>query len=277
MGKVKSINTQLITSLAHGNFIPIIAPTGLGDNGETYNINADIVAGEIAAALKAEKLLLLTDVPGVLSKKKELIHTMTNDEALNLIEDGTIEGGMFPKVKCCLKALNGGVQKAHIVDGRLKHADFWRCSPTRASEQKSFFKILQTGQTMNEQEVIAQATGNIMNTYRRFPIVLTKGSGARVWDINGKEYLDLVAGIAVCNLGHSHPQVIAAVKEQLDKLTHVSNLYYTQPQTELAELLIRHSFADKVFFCNSGARPTKRPSNWRASTPMKIWVRINSN
>jgi len=106
---------------------------------------------------------------------------------------------------------------------------------------------------MNEQEVIAQATGNIMNTYRRFPIVLTKGSGARVWDINGKEYLDLVAGIAVCNLGHSHPQVIAAVKEQLDKLTHVSNLYYTQPQTELAELLIRHSFADKVFFCNSGA------------------------
>ena len=106
---------------------------------------------------------------------------------------------------------------------------------------------------MNEQEVIAQATGNIMNTYRRFPIVLTKGSGARVWDINGKEYLDLVAGIAVCNLGHSHPQVIAAVKEQMDKLTHVSNLYYTQPQTELAELLIRHSFADKVFFCNSGA------------------------
>ncbi|HQP40133.1 MAG TPA: acetylglutamate kinase [Smithella sp.] len=122
VGKVKSINTQLITSLAHGNFIPIIAPTGLGDNGETYNINADIVAGEIAAALKAEKLLLLTDVPGVLNKQKELINTMTNDEALNLIEDGTIEGGMFPKIKCCLKALNGGVQKAHIVDGRLKHA-----------------------------------------------------------------------------------------------------------------------------------------------------------
>jgi len=122
VGKVKNINAQLIVSLAHNNFIPVIAPTGIGDNGETYNINADLVAGEIAAALKAEKLLLLTDVPGVLNKNKELINTMTNEEALALIDDGTVEGGMFPKIKCCLKALKGGVQKAHIIDGRLKHA-----------------------------------------------------------------------------------------------------------------------------------------------------------
>jgi len=122
VGKVKNINAQLIVSLAHNNFIPVIAPTGIGDNGETYNINADVVAGEIAAALKAEKLLLLTDVPGVLNKNKELINTMTNEEALALIDDGTVEGGMFPKIKCCLKALKGGVQKAHIIDGRLKHA-----------------------------------------------------------------------------------------------------------------------------------------------------------
>jgi len=122
VGKVKNINAQLIVSLAHNNFIPVIAPTGIGNNGETYNINADVVAGEVAAALKAEKLLLLTDVPGVLNKNKELINTMTNDEALALIDDGTVEGGMFPKIKCCLKALKGGVQKAHIIDGRLKHA-----------------------------------------------------------------------------------------------------------------------------------------------------------
>ncbi len=106
---------------------------------------------------------------------------------------------------------------------------------------------------MNEQNIMALAGENIMNTYRRFPIVLTKGSGARVWDINDREYLDFVAGIAVCNLGHSHPQVTAALKAQLDKLTHVSNLYYTEPQARLAELLVRNSFADKVFFCNSGA------------------------
>jgi len=106
---------------------------------------------------------------------------------------------------------------------------------------------------MSEKEIMALADENIINTYKRFPIVLTKGSGVKVWDVNGKEYLDFVAGIAVCNLGHSHPQVIAAVKEQLENLTHVSNLYYTEPQTQLARLLVENSFADKVFFCNSGA------------------------
>jgi acetylglutamate kinase len=122
VGKVKEVNAELIVSLGQNGFIPVIAPTGIGEKGETYNINADIVAGEVAAALKAEKLLLLTDVAGVLDNDKRLIHTMTNQDALNLIDDGTVEGGMFPKVKCCLKALRGGVRKAHIIDGRLKHA-----------------------------------------------------------------------------------------------------------------------------------------------------------
>jgi acetylglutamate kinase len=122
VGKVKSVNADLIVSLTQNGFIPVIAPTGIGENGETYNINADIVAGEVAAALKAEKLLLLTDVAGVLDHRKNLIQTMTGKDALNLIDDGTVEGGMFPKVKCCLKALRGGVSKAHIIDGRLKHA-----------------------------------------------------------------------------------------------------------------------------------------------------------
>ena len=122
VGKVKAVNAELIVSLAQNDFIPVIAPTGIGENGETYNINADIVAGEVAAALKAEKLLLLTDVAGVLDTDKKLIQTMTNQDALNLIDDGMVEGGMFPKVKCCLKALRGGVKKAHIIDGRLKHA-----------------------------------------------------------------------------------------------------------------------------------------------------------
>jgi acetylornithine and succinylornithine aminotransferases len=106
---------------------------------------------------------------------------------------------------------------------------------------------------MEEKEIMALANENIMNTYKRFPIVLVKGSGVKVWDANGKEYLDFASGIAVCNLGHSHPQVIAAVKEQLENLTHVSNLYYTEPQAQLAKLLVENSFADKVFFCNSGA------------------------
>jgi acetylglutamate kinase len=122
VGKVKNINSKLIATLTQNSFIPVIAPTGIGENGETYNINADIVAGEIAAALQAEKLLLLTDVEGILDKDKKLINTMSDKDARALIEQGVIEGGMFPKVKCCLKALKGGVRKAHVVDGRLKHA-----------------------------------------------------------------------------------------------------------------------------------------------------------
>jgi acetylglutamate kinase len=122
VGKVKSINSELIVSLSQNAFIPVIAPTGIGDKGETYNINADVVAGEIAAALHAEKLLLLTDVEGVLNKDKKLINAMSDKQAMKLIDDGVVEGGMFPKVKCCLKALKNGVKKTHIIDGRLKHA-----------------------------------------------------------------------------------------------------------------------------------------------------------
>ena len=122
VGKVKAINSELIVSLSQNGFIPVIAPTGIGDAGETYNINADVVAGEVAAALQAEKLLLLTDVEGVLNKDKKLINAMSDKEAMKLIDNGVVEGGMFPKVKCCLKALKNGVKKAHIIDGRLKHA-----------------------------------------------------------------------------------------------------------------------------------------------------------
>ena len=121
VGKVKAVNAELITTLMADGVIPVIAPTGVGDGGETYNINADLVAGAVASALAAEKLILLTDVPGVLNGNKELIHTMDERTTRRMIEEGTIEGGMFPKVKCCLKALRGGVKKAHIVDGRLKH------------------------------------------------------------------------------------------------------------------------------------------------------------
>ncbi|MDP2724697.1 MAG: acetylornithine/succinylornithine family transaminase, partial [Syntrophales bacterium] len=93
----------------------------------------------------------------------------------------------------------------------------------------------------------------IMGTYKRFPVVLVKGAGARVWDRTGKEYLDFVAGIAVCSLGHSHPRVMEAIGKQLENLTHVSNLYYQEPQIRLAKILVHNSFADRVFFCNSGA------------------------
>lgn len=122
VGKVKELNASLITSLVRGGFIPVIAPTGVGDGGETYNINADIVAGEVAAALSAEKLILLTDVQGILDGDGRLIDSIDRAGMDDLIARGVISGGMYPKVKCCLKALRGGVGKAHIIDGRVNHA-----------------------------------------------------------------------------------------------------------------------------------------------------------
>lgn len=97
-----------------------------------------------------------------------------------------------------------------------------------------------------------QAQDHIANTYRRFPVTLVKGAGTRVWDDQGREYLDFVAGIAVCSLGHCNPAIIQAAQAQMERLVHVSNLYWSQPQMELADILCRHSFADRAFFCNSG-------------------------
>jgi len=100
----------------------VIAPVGVGENGETYNINADHVAGRIAASLKARKLILLTDTQGVLDQKGNLISSIQGKDSQNLIDEGTVTGGMIPKINCCVEALNGGVKKAHIIDGRKEHA-----------------------------------------------------------------------------------------------------------------------------------------------------------
>jgi acetylornithine/N-succinyldiaminopimelate aminotransferase len=101
--------------------------------------------------------------------------------------------------------------------------------------------------------IVSRTDQSIFQTYSRYPVALTEGRGARVWDAAGREYLDFLSGIAVCNLGHCHPAVVQAAKQQLDKLIHVSNYFYTAPQAELADLLSQHSFADRIFFCNSGA------------------------
>jgi acetylglutamate kinase len=119
VGEVVGVEASLLRSLLDGGFIPVVAPVGVDDAGETYNINADAVAAAVAVAMEAKKLILLTDVPGVLSLTGELISSMTRREALDALADGTASGGMIPKLKCCLEALEFGVEKAHIVDGRV--------------------------------------------------------------------------------------------------------------------------------------------------------------
>ena len=122
VGEVTSVNNEILASLLDGQFIPVIAPVGAGKKGETYNINADHVAGHVAGSLKARKLILLTDTEGVLDKDGKLLSTIRIGEVEKLIDNGTIRGGMIPKVNCCVDALKKGVKKAHIIDGRKDHA-----------------------------------------------------------------------------------------------------------------------------------------------------------
>jgi len=122
VGEVESISPNIIRSLEQNRFIPVIAPIGVDNKGKTYNINADTAAGAIAATLKAEKLIFLTDVKGILGKDGRLISTLTRKQVLTLIKSGVITSGMLPKVRACLEALDGGVKKTHIIDGRINHS-----------------------------------------------------------------------------------------------------------------------------------------------------------
>ena len=122
VGEVIGVNPKIIESLDASDFIPVIAPVGVGLEGETYNINADLVAGKIAQSLAAEKLILLTDIEGIKDKDGALASTLASDEALDMITSGVITQGMIPKVECCIEALKGGVAKTHIIDGRVRHA-----------------------------------------------------------------------------------------------------------------------------------------------------------
>jgi len=122
VGEVESVNPQPIRLLEENGLIPVIAPVGVGADGATYNINADLVAGDVAAALFAEKLIHLTDVTGINGEDGRLVSTLTKRDAERLIKAGVIDGGMLPKVESSLRALTGGAQKAHIIDGRVPHA-----------------------------------------------------------------------------------------------------------------------------------------------------------
>jgi acetylglutamate kinase len=122
VGEVESIDASVVDMLVQGDFIPVIAPIGVGDDGHSYNINADLVAGKMAEVLKAEKLLLLTNTEGLLDADGALIPELEVARVMDLIQEGVIAGGMLPKVRCAVEAVQTGVRSAHIIDGRVEHA-----------------------------------------------------------------------------------------------------------------------------------------------------------
>jgi acetylglutamate kinase len=122
VGEVSQIDIRILNTLLQGDFIPVIAPIGVGDDGQSYNINADLVAGKLAEVLKAEKLMLLTNTAGVLDKENNVLTGLNREKVQALINDGTIHGGMLPKINCALDAVSAGVNAVHIIDGRIEHA-----------------------------------------------------------------------------------------------------------------------------------------------------------
>ena len=291
VGEAPEVNAALPRALLDQGIVPVIAPLGLDAEGALLNINADVATAAIAAALEADAALFLTDVPGVRGPDGAVRSSLDRVTVRALIAEGTISGGMIPKVEACLTALEGA-RRAIILDGRTPRAllglltgviagtivhgddkkeiaDMTSIAPSTGDANAPL--VHESDDTLGGVPVHPHADASTagmssptatvqerearvyMRTFKREPLVLVRGEGARVWDDTGRCYLDLVAGIAVNILGHANPTVADAISKQAHTLMHTSNLYYTLPQIELAELLLDATGMEGVFFTNSGA------------------------
>jgi acetylglutamate kinase len=131
VGEVDKVDTRLIELMTEGGYITVVSPIGVGKDGASYNINADLVAGKLAEVLGAEKLILLTNISGLQNKEGKVLTGLNTEQVDSLIADGTIYGGMLPKIQCALEAIHNGVTSAHIIDGRVAHATCWKSFRTR--------------------------------------------------------------------------------------------------------------------------------------------------
>ena len=217
------------------DYIPVIASVGADREGNSYNVNADEAAGAVAGALGAYKVVFLTDVPGWLRDPADpasLIAQAGAEQVRGAL--GELEGGMRPKLEACLEAIDGGVSAAHILDGRAAHSLLLELFTDAGIGTK-----IEEASSMSARRAPADRAERVIGTYARLPVEFVRGEGARLWDAEGNEYLDFLCGISVTSLGHCHPRVVAAVREQAGRLMHVSNLFYTEPAMRLAERLSR--------------------------------------
>lgn len=248
VGEITKINIDSVVDVIEKGYIPVVSTLGCDAEGNTYNINGDTAAAYIAGALGAERLIMMTDVAGVLKDKNNastLIPEISIAEAEKLCLDNTVSEGMIPKVECCIKALKRGVKNVIIMDGRVPHSILMELltdegAGTMFTEKRDM--------TIKEKD-----QNYIAGTYKRYPVVLSHGKGSKLWDENGKEYIDMGSGIGVTSFGIADDDWVAAVNKQASTLQHTSNLYYTEPCAALAEKLCKKTDMSKVFFSNSGA------------------------
>lgn len=261
VGDIISVNGSVLNDLIENDFIPVVYPIAIGSGEESYNINADDAASEIAKELNAEKLAFLSDIPGLMRDVKNpesLIAEIYTDEAKQMLKEGSIEGGMIPKIKNCIEAIDAGVKRVHILDGRIPHClllelftDKGIGTAILSETEHKYYK--EKDLDMQKKDYKNSDKKYIANTYARYNIVAEKGKNVTLTAENSKEYLDFTSGIGVNSLGYCNEKWVRAVTEQAEKLQHTSNLYYTKPCVDLAEMICERTGMSKVFFGNSGA------------------------
>ena len=271
VGDVSSIDASIVHRLLNEDLIPVIATIGVDETGQAYNINADTVAGAIAEALDAEKLVYLTDVAGLYADypDESTLISRIDVAGLGALEaDGKLSEGMIPKIRSCVDALNHGVRRAHILDGRIPHALLLEFFTREGIGTMIEASCRRGGARMTTfDDIVALDAEHVMQTYGRQPVAFVRGEGVRLWDSEGKEYLDFLGGLAVTSLGHAHPAVADALADQARTLLHVSNLYYNDVQPQVAARSTRCSAATGA--CSSPTRvprPTSARSSSRAAT-----------
>ena len=237
----------------------MIAPTGFGRDGQTYNINADVAAGEIAGALKAEKLILLSDVEGVKDNDGKLIPTLDAAQARRMIARGVIQrrhdsqGRMLHRracarasrrrtsstgacaMRCCWRSSpHGSRHRSGAAPRRIRATpDLMRCQRADTANEGENVSYINDEQRGN----CRTGASHMVDIYGCLPLAFVRGHGAYLYDADGNRYLDFFCGLAVTSLGHGHPRVVRAIQEQAEKLTHVSNVFHTEPMARLAERL----------------------------------------
>ena len=248
VGRIEHVDVDVLNHVAQ-DYIPVVASVGADREGNSYNINADEAAGAVARALCAHKVMFLTDVAGWMRDPGDptsLVSRASADEVAAALPD--VGGGMRPKLAACLEAdPRGRLLRAHRRRPRAAQPAA-RVVHRRRPGHHDRIRVAMSLSDLQQLE-----RDYAIPTYVRNPVEFVRGSGTRLWDVDGNEYLDFLAGISVLNVGHCHPRIVAAVQDQAAKLTHVTNLYYTEPAMRLSGRLAQSSLGGKVFLCNSGA------------------------
>ncbi|CAM5535003.1 Acetylornithine/succinyldiaminopimelate aminotransferase [Streptomyces alboniger] len=265
VGEITGIDAGVVKALLDDGRIPVVSSIARSTDdadaaeGGVYNVNADTAAAALAAALDAEILMILTDVEGLYRDwphSDEVISRLTGRELQALLPE--LASGMIPKMRGCLHAVSNGVRSARVIDGRVRHSVLLEIFTdegigTMVVPDAGRRRGRVNGLTGNA-GLTRRWQGAMMDNFGTPRLPLVRGEGTRVWDADGREYLDLLGGIAVNSLGHAHPAVVQAVAHQVSALGHVSNFFVAEPTVALAERLLGLTGrTGRVYFANSGA------------------------